>query len=643
MPSPIARNPADSVISRICNSVNATRPAFLFDPHFADEYPVMVPGQQGGTGQVVMVNAEEGARYLERGLDFKLRERLDFEAKFHRVTHDCVTVGDAWTRVSYDVSEKVTVGPKKLADNVYSLAVSEEVSYQKEEVRIDVVPDCMMLRSRMDVDDLNDLDWLAELRPETADRTRQRIVNREYFLVDPTQVDRFARATVDNAKPEPLKRADASIKLDRPESLSRDENEIYDVWVYRFLRVPVEVPGQPAIRIFSMLYRYHHGVGDVVAAWRNPYEHQERIHTHFRQYLDGASTVSLVRYAQELGTHLIQSELKNALLDNNLIYWYDPYAPLTSEFFRNRVDPITAGMHIPGVEGKDWGIARGGATHYSLLGLITWNAGTSQETAKVSDYEQGASVPSHVSPSAIQMLLDRGGQSSVLFLSMLNRGWVRTIRLYLKECRQFEPLGENLPVRHPVTKEIISTPFRYPIGEFLDNFRISLHAADDAVARERDRDQVAILIDVYHKHAAFAMEAIGPMMSAEITEKQADVFLQLVKGDQKLFDLIIGPTRSDVENFNIVPYLDRLLEEKARLLEEQKAATPPQIEGGAVNGLPVPTAPANPGAPVPPGAAPATGGTPPVGVEPGMAGSDPLGPGDLAVPADPQGLPPAGV
>lgn len=587
LPSPIARIPADQIIAATHNNIMRPRPIASFDPYFDAKYPVLMPspeydpndpsgamlaGIPPGTPMQIDVDAETISRRIEQGMDFICRERIGFEEKSHRVTHACVVEGYAWIKTFRQKKKRNLIRPKKSSALLIDVEEKEELEYNSgSEVQIEFVHDSNMLRPNLD-QPIDELPWLAERIPDNSpDDVRAAYRNDEYFLiVDDEEAEKLASltsATVDESK----RRTDSSVRNQTPEQPHDDKYcDIREVWAYRWLKVKDEVTGESHPRRFMLLLTYHHGARKLMAAMRNPYNHQRRIHTVFSQFLDGSCTVGIVKYNQQIGTHLIQAEIKNAYLANNFHYRYDPTALDTAKFFEAN-KTIHPGTNIPGMT-TDWDVVRAGAEHYSLLGLIQWNAGVAQMTSKVSDYEAGAAAPSHTSPNTVSMLLDRGGQQSVLFLRMLNRGWREVFKLFLETARQFQPLGEVIPIRNPKDKTITNVPFRYPIGEALDNFRFSLTAADEAMARERDPDQMAAFMDTYQRHVNFMMGPIGALINPDTTEEQAGMYRKLIEGGQALLDRYVSTSRVDEETFNIMPQIDSVIAEKRELIAQAKAA-----------------------------------------------------------------------
>lgn len=591
LPSPIARTPADQKIANTVNNVMRPRPIVSFDPYFNAKYPVLVPVsvqvlmEEGvpidpstdPNGEVAVqseVDAETLSRRFEQGVEFHFRERMAFGEHLHRVVHNCIVGAPPYWKVCWKQSPRTTIKPSK-AGAFYDTSTPDEEYGKRGDVHWYIVDFRNVLRPNLD-DKVNDLPWIAERSPDCCpDDVTTKYEAGEYFLIpDDDAAGSFAACTVAVSQVDDTKRrTDATTRNYDPQD-NPNECEIYEVQFYANLKVapPEGTPkGAPAeARRFSLIGDYHVGKGEFMSIYRNYYDHQKRTLVPFMEYLDGSSTVEILKPAQQLQTHLVQAEVKNAYHANNVLYSYNPQSYEIASFIGNNNQPLAPGTWVPGMEGVDWKPVRGGFEHYSLLPLMQWNAGTSQEASRISDYEAGNRVVSHTSPYTVQQMLDRGGQGQVLFLRLLDRGVRDVVRLTLETMRQFKPLGEEIPVRDPKTKQLIMVPMRYPIGDVLDNFRISLTAADEAIARERDAEQMGLMLDMYQRHTTFVAQVVAPMLSDQATPEMLAFYRKVIEGEQALYDRIIGPIRTDEEKFDVLGSVDALVQERQVAIEQAK-------------------------------------------------------------------------
>jgi hypothetical protein len=593
LPSPIARAPADQIIASTVNMILRAKPLVAVDPDFPGTYPVIAPGQppqmadmgmhpmpdgsmmpdaemggmMGGappmpSGPIpvsIKVDAEEIARRMQSGLEFKLRRHVKFPKFVHEIVHDCVTgASPVWGKVYRERKRRPLIQPKVNGVLVDFDDKQERYVTDGDDVKFCRVPVFNVLRPNLD-DDIDDLPWIAERTPKSSDEITSAFHAGDYFLIkDGEDLDDIARnvgAPVDPAR----EQIDASTRNVTGERAPK--GDVYEVWFYRHLKVVDPETGERKVKRFSLLGDFHLGARRLLNCYRNPYEHQRRPLKPFTQFLDGSSTVGIVKYNQHVGTHIIQSEIRNAYHANNFTYWYDPSNPDIEKFFKERTK-LNPGDIIPGKEGDDWGVVRAGAQHYSLLSLAQWNAGTAQEASNVSDYESGRTIPGRTPSSTVAQILEAGGQQQILFLTMqLNEPLMDLVRLWLETKRQFSPLGEELPIRDPQTKAIALIPMRYPLGEGLDNFRLTLTAADEAAQKERDQAEKLQILDAYQRHTSFQAEIAGPMLSPELTPAQRQFYYDMAAAENDLFKEIMAALRTDEEKFDLRPSLDAIKQE----------------------------------------------------------------------------------
>lgn len=643
LPSPISRTPADQITASTVNRVTQQVPIVSCDAYFPGEFGVLlpidademrdngVPLESGASGPVatpVMVDAETLSWTFEHGLEFQNRERLEFPHQFHQVVHACVTgQSPVWWKTYAERSGRDVIAVDLPDYGPADLNNTSERRIAKDIVQRCVVPYYDITVPRIDIPP-DDLDWLAEKNHdlECPDDLKRAWHRKELFLIpDESTCDTFAASCVVPADDDPKVRTDAKTKKSRPEP--KPVCPSLDIWFYDYLFVadPDNPDSKPAVRKISMLGQYHYGMRQFMATFRNPYNHQRRIHVPFVQFLDGSSTVGITRPAQVLDTHITQAEVTSAFIANMPVYGYNPDATETAIHLAHRTEPIHMGEILPGMPDKDWGMARGGFQHYSLLPLKEWLAASTQDAARQSDYENGNRVVSHTSPQVVSSMLERGGQNQDLFLMLLEDGVRKVMRLYLETCAQYQPLGGNMPVRDPQTKALMTAPFIYPIGEMLDNFQLTLTAANPAAMRERDPNQMAQDTQFYQQHTMFVAQVVQAMRDPQATEADTDLLRQILAGENEHYMRIISRTRADPKTFDIMGAVAKIIEaKKAAMAKMAQAAQMQQMQGGlpdatgqaavadgAAGGAPPPDSGAATGGPAGPGAQPAIPNVPP--------------------------------
>jgi hypothetical protein len=651
LPSPLVRIPCDQIISSTVNTVLRARPLVSLDACFPAEYevPVQIPVPREQMAEVqamgvplnqpfvIKVNAEQVARRLQQGLEYKLRNVLDFATFIWTIVTDCVTVGKvpAWAKVCRHAKERPLVEPKVNGVSVDLKAKTRRYVDDGEEVTFYSVPGVNVLLP-IDEDDQDESPWLAESVPCSPSAFLAAYYAGDYFLLDKKgeegeeEAKKLSLLTSENADPQREKR---EATQDRVASVPRAQIEKYEVWFYWDLKVKLPDPEnpektKPVVQRFSLMGDFHYGAKRLLSCFDNPYEHQKRIHVPCWQFKDphshaGEGTAGIVRWHQKVHTHAIHADIVNAHHADVPLYWYDPDGnPDTIKFFEGK-DVVAPGEFIPGVEGKDWGRVRAGEGHNSLLQVAQYVAGSAQETSNVSAYESGQTIPGRTAAATVAQILEQGKQQPLLFLRQINNFVSKVIWLYLRTVRQFQPMGETLPIRSEELKGVVNLPFRLPVNEALDNFRITLTAADEAMAKEHEPEQIALLINAYEQHTKFATEVVGPMLQGTYTPAQMNLMQKIVEGHQELFDLILSSTRTDTDKFDLRPQLNAVVEEIEQMqkqMQEAQANAAAANQGAGPQGV----VPGAEGAGVG-GGLPGTDGQPPVaaGVGPAAAAGAP--------------------
>lgn len=343
--------------------------------------------------------------------------------------------------------------------------------------------------------------------------------------------------------------------------------DVMEVWFYRNLKVIDPDTGEKVVKRFSLMGEFHVGAKRLLSCFRNPYDHQKRIHVPFTEYLDGSSTVGMLRWHQTVYTHCSQSEIKNSFHANNFSYRASPGSDVAEKYANQ---PLATGVVIV-AEKDEFDAFRPGAEHASLLPLMMHIRGDAVEASKVSAYESGQSIPGRTPSSTVQQILERGGEPGNLFLLRLNEGVQKVMRLYLETARQYSPMGETVPVIDPETKAILEVPFRFPLGECMDNIRISLTAADEALSKEHAPEEIAMLMQLYQQRSQFVASLAGPLMDPRSTPAAMGLFQKIIEGDQVIFEKLIGSVRTDTKDkFDVRPAIDALIAEKQAILQQQQ-------------------------------------------------------------------------
>jgi hypothetical protein len=586
-PAPIARIPADQVIAATYNSVMRPRPIISIDAYLNASYDV--PGVAGApTPQPGMpvptqsVTAEEIGKNLRQGYEFLARERIQIGPKLLKAIGNAVKGCPSYWKVAVN-PDQVT----KLTARADGGAVTTSVRYESTRMRGDIVAhylvpyfNCM---KPLDQDDIQICDWFAERekhnRPE--DILTEYVAKTLFLIKDDAEVKALANSTVDIYDPY-RERIAASTEKKPPAQKPTQVCDRWEVWFYWTAQFKDPESGQSAVKQLNCVGSFHRSAGKLMSCFLNEYEHQERPYELIDQFDDGGSTVENMRYHQNVFTHTVQAEIKNAFIANNVALWHDPDNPDIVSFFTSH-KVLKPGDHIPGVFGKDWGVAVMGQDHDSMMPLIQFILSFSQLDSKQNKYSSGD--PGGRTPAnTMAMAIEQAGQEPHLFLHRLSTKLSRIFRLDMETRRQFQPLGEVLPSW--TGKEKTEIPFRFPVGDVLDNFRIALTASDEALAREQDQQNIMAQKKALMDDGEYVAKILGAIMNLQtpLPKEGVDAFAKIIKRDQKALMDLLGNSTTDVDQYDLTPEVDALLAARNRQLEAQQAMQRELQHAQAVSG-----------------------------------------------------------
>jgi hypothetical protein len=679
LPLPLAAIAADQIISWNYNTIMRPRPVVSFDAYFGDEYEVLVPlemeapmaqpdmgvmagmpgmppmdpmmggapgmgmgGPEMGMGggmmggqmppmgppQMVTVpvptkaHSEEIARRLEQGFEWKVRERIPFAKIVQNELSDVIIAGKGYVKVCADRSTRTVYQPK-VNGAVLDLEEKGEYSVKsKEAVKIYCLPIFNVLKPIAE-DDMEESPWVAEKTPVSPDTFLGRVESGEYHLIDKSEGQNLAEMVTEITSPLEL---DVKATQGKPQTEGKKAIDLMEVQVRLKVKGKDPETGERVIKEYDFLAEWHHGAKRLCSLYKNPYDHQRRMIVPFYHIKDahsdsGTCTVGRMKWHQKVATHAIQSEIKNAFHANNFSYWWVPGSEAADYFEAGK--KLRAGEGIPGKEGEDWGVVRAGEGFtYSMLPLIQWTEGSGQRTSNVSSYEQGDAVPGRTPAATVSQILQQGLQQPLMFLRTFNESMVKVIRLYLETARQYQPFGETIPVRNQKTKEIMEIPFRFPVAaegvDPLDNFRISLTAADEAMAKEHEQEAMLMAESAWQQFAQFVAQVAGPMANPAASPATVKLFEKIIDAGQTIFNKYISFIRTDEEKFDLSPEIDALVKEHEAAVQAQQMAAQngmmnanPNAQGGAVQPGPGPGVPGGGGGMAPPPGDPGLSGPPP--------------------------------
>jgi hypothetical protein len=630
-PAPLARIPADQVIASTYNSAMRPRPIMSIDAYLNATYEV--PGEEtvgmgARPGQPIPtqpITAEEIGKTLRQGYEFIARERIQIGAKLLKAIGNAVKGCPSYWKVVIN-PEQAT----KLTAKTSNGAVDTGEQYESTRMRGDIVGhylvpyfNCMR---PIDQDDVQTADWFAERETKNRpdDILKEYVAKKLFLIKDDAEAKQLAASNVDIYDPYRERLAATTEKKGE----AQKPTQVCDrwlVWFYWTTNFANPLTGEKGVKKLNCVGSFHRTSGKLMNCFLNGYEHQERPYELFDQFDDGGSTVENMRYHQNVFTHTIQAEIKNAFISNNVAIWYDPEnARLTAWFEANpTIGPLDK---IPGELGEDWGTVVMGEQHDSMLELLRFILSMSQLDSKQNKYSSGD--PGGRTPAnTMAMAIEQAGQEPHLFLHRISMKLSRIFRLDMETRRQFQPLGETLPIWNG--KEKTQIPFRFPVGDVLDNFRIALTASDEALAREQDQQNVMMLKKALMDDGEYVAKVLGSIMNLQtpLPPEGVAAFAKIIKRDQKALMDLLGNVTTDVDQYDLTAEVDALLDARNRQLEAQQAMQLEVQHARAAGGMNAQMSPAGPGAAIQgPGGAGGGGGGPQPGGQPGVPPAPPQPP-----------------
>jgi hypothetical protein len=577
-PAPLARIPADQVIASTYNSVMRPRPIFSFDAYLNANYDVPgeatigmsgIPGMSAAPVPTEPTTAEEIAKNLRQGYEFITRERIQIGPKLLKAIGNAVKGCPSYWKVAVNPDQTT-----KLAAMADAGTVTTDARYESTRMRGDIIGhylvpffNCM---KPIDQDDIQTCDWFAERekhnRPD--DIVKAYAAKKLFLIKDDVEVKSLASSTVDIYDPYRERLAASTEKKGQAQKPTQVCDR-WEVWFYWTANFKNKLTGESGVKQLNCIGSFHRTVGKLMSCFINGYEHQERPYELVDQFDDGGSTVENMRYHQNVFTHTMQAEIKNAFIANNVALWHDPDNSELVAWFTSH-PTISAGDHVPGEFMKDWGIAVMGEEHDSMLELLRFILSMSQLDSKQSKYSSGD--PGGRTPAnTMAMAIEQAGQEPHLFLHRLSMKLSRILRLDMETRRQFQPLGEVLPVWEGKKKTEI--PFRFPVGDVLDNFRIALTASDEALAREQDQQNIMAQKKALMDDGEYVAKILGAIMNLQtpLPKEGVDAFAKIIRRDQKALMDLLGNVTTDVGQYDLTPEVDALLAARNKQLEAQQA------------------------------------------------------------------------
>jgi hypothetical protein len=614
LPAPVTRIAVDQQSAWLYNTIMRPKPLASFEPYFKDEYPLIVPfsAQDPQTGapvdvpMVVPKSSEDASYYLEQGYDYVLRELVNFPRIVKEAIDDASIVSVGYAKVCYETDVQTAYQPK-VKGVFLDLNDKEEIDASASAVKWYGIPYFNILK-RVHETDLDECEWMLERLAPSPSKFSAQCHSGEHFLIEEKDYKKLADMVTD-PRPEEQKNAEQTTQ-GKIQQTPKNCIDVRLVWLYRWLKFK-DANGQKRVRRVSLLGEFHRASNRLLNCYRNYRDDQLRPYASCHQMRDahsdtGSSTTSISKWFQKVITFMTHAEIKSAMHANVPLYWFDPDSPADAALQGGK-RKLHAGDGIGAIFEKEWGTARLGEEHYSLAPLINLFRSWLREAQNMSAMESGEDVPGRTPAQTVSQILTQGLQQLITFLRNINDFTVRLIRLDLATRRQFEPMGQVIPTRDPETQAYIEIPFRYPMGDISKNFRISLTAADEMLAKEHEFDQNLLALNTWQTYTQFVATVAGPLiMNPEATPAARALAVRIVEAGQTLFDKIISQTRTDKDKFDLAKSVNAMAEE-ANAVSQQMEAMNAQNQAPNAGGVQP-----GPGVEPPPGGPPQPPEQPPI-------------------------------
>lgn len=587
-PAPIARIPADQIISSIFNAIMRTRPIFSIDAYLGATYdvpgaPMDLPPQAAnlpGPTPTQQVGSEEIAQNMERGYEFIVRERIKLQDKLVKGVRGAVCGSPFWWKVVADPETRTSIAPRSNGVMVDLSDKYIETKMRGDLVKWYLIPytNAMMPLDAADPDSADH--WWERTAWRPDDLLAKHAAGR-LFLLDgdksAEKAEQLAKSTTAIFDPYRAKLAATTEKKD-PQQPTQVCNtwQPWFYWTIRYTEPASETNPKPQKKIkrLSLLGDFHLDAGELMTCWINGYEHQCRPVELVDEREDGDSTVARMKYHQTVATYAAHAEIQSAFAANHLGFWHDPDNSSLADFFASH-KMVRNGDHIPGIHTKDWGTySTGEQLHHSLLDLYKFVLSMSQLDSHENEFTMGGRPPGRTPATTVQQVYQHAEENKTMFLQRLSGKLSRLLRLDAETRRQYQPMGEILPVWNDAARKTIEIPFRFPVGDVLDNFRMALTAADEALAQEHNPEQVMAKKKTLMDDAEFVVKIIPAILNLEtpLPDEAVKIFSKMMKRDQRELRRLIGLSNTNEDDYDLTPEIEALVSARNALLMQKKLA-----------------------------------------------------------------------
>lgn len=613
---PIVGRDIDQLVAFMVTTIMRPRPIVSVDPYLPAEYDVLSQSSPGGeleamglapgTPMQVKKTSEDVGAGLELGLDWKLREKLGFRKWLKNLVKEMYICGRAVSKVVYErryregeepILEKAPEGWVRVAGRKKTRMPDGEAC------RIENISNFNFL-TRIDDDGVHGA-LCAERIPMTPTNLRRKFSAGEYSLIPKDEWDSILKQTTDNW----LSESEVAIREHLDHRATDNRRPLHDI-VELYFSHPVEVETvtpegsvKKITEIMEFQAHYHCTAKRFLYIVQNPYPRRPYTVV-FEDEEPGrfSSTcvASRIKKHQALLSQMLHLRIKSQVAAVTNIIECDP----DSGAWEHVKGGLRANQGVPVREGERFEMHPLGQAHSGLTPEIGFVSEDAAMTSGISQYERGANIPGRTPAASISQIMQAGYQRNLMILGAISDGASETIRLLLEVGRKFQPFGEVIPYTSPDMKETLDIAMRYPVEDVLDNFRISLTAADEELAKEAEFEQMVMMRDTLSQFNNTIAQIAGPLASTEMSPAVSDLFATLAKSEIEMMKNIISSKRRDSKKFLPSPdQIDAILAEKeqaAMMMQMQQQQQQQQgMMGGPGEGMA-----AQPGGGIPPGQPP---------------------------------------
>lgn len=586
---PIVRRDVDQTSAWFVNQIVGAHPIVSIDACYDAEYEIPVEtGDPNFPTAMLKTPAEKAAAHLEHSIEYINRERLKFRDLADTLITEVVKGrGPGIAKVVFDQKFYRQYISDIKAGVFGSALFAEPKVVTKEEgmpVKYYAIPTENFIMAA-DEERPMTARWVAERTPMTTPDLRRELKN-EFSLIKQAEWDAMlaqqgdgADDIVDQTRKEMKALVDGRVAL-----TPRNRHDVREVWFEYF------VEGEESDEPTQLMGLFHLRAGRFLWIIKNPYHHQRKPYVAFFQKkrpfrFSGSSTGEELQPIQNLITEIFHATLTNAWVANSTPVVADPNSEAFDWLQEN---PVEAASLIPGrpdeVKSLDFGRA-----YRTMMPELGFLLDLGRSVGRNTQYTDGSYIPGRTSPNTVDMIMKSGQQVSLSQLQSFGDSFCEMIWLWLKTYKQYKPMGEVFYSQNPEDKAIQEIPFRLPDEAALDNFKITLTAADEMAAKESSIEYLTSIGNILREDADQVAKILGPLAQIDVPDSFVPILTLLITRQQENLGEIMRLTRSDPKSFIVSAEMLRSVDEERKLVRQQlemqqQMAAAAAAQGGQVNG-----------------------------------------------------------